>query len=489
MAVNPIKSLAGQTAVYGMGTIVPRLLNYMLVPFYTRVFAENIYGQLTELYAYVAFLLVLLTYGMETAFFRFAQKHDTKSVFNSALSAIITTAAFFVILLLLFYEPLAQSIRYSGNPEYVLMIGLIVALDAVTAIPFALLRKLNKARRFATIKIFNVALNISLNFIFLLLVPEWSQKVATALFGDQVSLLVWVFVAGLASSFLSLILLWPQLRSFRFQLNKAFIRPMLNYALPVLVVGLAGMVNEVIDKILLKYLLPNPDTAMAQLGIYGANYKLGVLMTLFIQMFRYAAEPFFFAEAEKKQAPELFAKVLNYFVIIGLIIFLGITLYMDIFKHFIGSRFREGLSIVPIVLMANLFYGVFFNLSVWYKLTDRTSNGAIIALIGAGITITLNIILIPVLGYAGAAWAHLFCYSAMMVISYLWGQRVFPVPYKWKVLLGYLALAVLMFAMSQWLRPEMLAQRLLFNSLLMLIFVVTVFFFERKNLSFVDKQS
>jgi len=489
MAVNPIKSLAGQTVVYGMGTIVPRLLNYMLVPFYTRIFAENIYGQLTELYAYVAFLLVLLTYGMETAFFRFAQKHDTKSVFNASLSAIITTAAIFVALLLFFYEPLAQSIRYTGNPEYILMIGLIVALDAATAIPFALLRKLNKARRFATIKIFNVGLNISLNFIFLLLIPEWSQKVATSLFGDQVSLLVWVFIANLASSLLSLLLLWPQLKNFRYQLSNAFIRPMLNYALPVLVVGLAGMVNEVIDKILLKYLLPNPETAMAELGIYGANYKLGVLMTLFIQMFRYAAEPFFFAEAEKKQAPELFAKVLNYFVIIGLLIFLGITLYMDIFQHFIGSRFREGLSIVPIVLMANLFYGVFFNLSIWYKLTDRTSNGAIIALIGAAITITFNILLIPVLGYPGAAWAHLFCYTAMMVISYLWGQRVYPIPYQWKALLAYLALAVLMYAISQWLRPEILLQRLLLNTFLLLLFVVPVFFFEHKNLSFADKQS
>jgi len=489
MAINPIKSLAGQTAVYGMGTIVPRLLNYMLVPFYTRIFAENIYGQLTELYAYVAFLLVLLTYGMETAFFRFAQKHDTKSVFNSALSAIIITSAFFVALLVLFYEPLAQSIRYTGNPEYVLMIGLIVALDAATAIPFALLRKLNKARRFATIKVLNVALNISLNFIFLLLIPEWSQKVAVSLFGDQVSLLVWVFIANLAASLLSLLLLWPQLKSFRFQISNAFVRPMLNYALPVLVVGLAGMVNEVIDKILLKYLLPNPDTAMAELGIYGANYKLGVLMTLFIQMFRYAAEPFFFAEAEKKQAPELFAKVLNYFVIIGLLIFLGITLYMDVFQHFIGERFREGLSIVPIVLMANLFYGVFFNLSVWYKLTDRTSNGAVIALIGAAITITFNILLIPILGYTGAAWAHLLCYSAMMVISYVWGQRVFPVPYQWKALLAYLSLAVFMFAISQWLRPEILLQRLLFNTFLLLLFVVPVYFFERKNLSFADKQS
>lgn len=482
MATNPIKSLAGQTAVYGMGTIIPRLLNYMLVPFYTRVLSEAHYGQMTELYAYVAFLMVLLTYGMETSFFRFSQKTDTKKVFNAAMSAILSTSAVFIVLLALFYVPLANLMQYEGNTEYIVLVGLIVALDAVTAIPFALLRKLNKARRFAIIRIVNVSLNIALNLLFIKVIPEWSLSVASEIFGSGSSLLLWVFVANLLASFLSLILLWPQLKQFTFQWDNSLLRPMLQYALPVLVVGLAGMVNEVIDKILLKYLLPDRSTAMAQLGIYGANYKLGVLMTLFIQMFRFAAEPFFFAEAEKKDSPELFARVLNYFVISGLLIFLLITLFIDVFQYFIGPEFRAGLNIVPIVLLANLFYGVFFNLSVWYKLTDRTRNGAVIAIIGASITLLANILLIPVWGYTGAAWAHLACYATMMTISYFWGKKVYPIPYKLKRFLFYLFLALGLYFISIAVYPGELFIRLLFNSLLFAIFIAIAVIFERKDI-------
>jgi len=481
MATNPIKSLAGQTAVYGMGTIIPRLLNYMLVPFYTRVLSDEHYGQMTELYAYVAFFLVLLTYGMETAFFRFAQKVDTNRVFNAALSAILTTSAIFIALLFFFYEPVAGLIQYAGNSEYIVFVGLIVALDAITAIPFALLRKQNKARRFATIRILNVSLNIGLNVLFIVLIPNWAMKFATEIFGNNASLLLWVFVANLIASLLSLVLLWPQLKRFSFSWDSSLLKPMLSYALPVLIVGLAGMVNEVIDKILLKYLLPDRETAMAQLGIYGANYKLGVLMTLFIQMFRFAAEPFFFAEAEKKDSPELFARVLNYFVISGLLIFLGITLFIDVFQYFLGPEFRSGLNIVPIVLIANLFYGVFFNLSVWYKLTDRTRNGAVIALIGASITLFANILLIPVMGYTGAAWAHLACYAAMMIISYFWGKRVYPVPYKVKRFLLYLILALGLYFISIAIHPDKLLIRLLFNALLLAVFVAVAVLSEYKG--------
>ncbi|MDP3442788.1 MAG: polysaccharide biosynthesis C-terminal domain-containing protein [Ignavibacteria bacterium] len=220
---------------------------------------------------------------------------------------------------------------------------------------------------------------------------------------------------------------------------------MLKYAFPVLIVGLSGMVNEVFDKILLKYLVPEDAGPMAQLGIYGANYKLGILMTLFIQMFRYAAEPFFFAEAEKKNAPELFAKVMNYFVIAGLLIFLIVSLYIDLFKYFIGEKYRVGVVIVPIILMANLFYGIYFNLSIWYKLTDRTADGAKISIGGAIITIVLNIILIPILGYIGAAWATFFCFFAMMLASYIWGQKVYPIPYQLKRLLLYFLIAIVIF--------------------------------------------
>ncbi len=481
MAHNPIKSLAGQTAVYGMGTIIPRLLNYFLVPLYTRVFAEDIYGQITELYAYVAFLLVLLTYGMETAFFRYAQKNDSIKVFNNAFSAILLSSSVFLLLLLLFYQPMAAAIRYSGNPEYVIFIGLIVALDALTAIPFALLRKQNKARRFATIKLWNVAVNIGLNLIFILAIPKVSIAISDTLFGHNEGLLIWVFIANFVASLLSLLMLLPQMRQYRWEIDKKLVRPMLNYALPVLVVGLAGMVNEVIDKILLKYLLPDQATAMAELGIYGANFKLGVLMTLFIQMFRYAAEPFFFAEAEKKDAPSLFARVMNYFVVTGLLIFLLVMLYLDLFQYFIGKSFREGIFIVPIILMANLFYGIFFNLSVWYKLTDRTSNGALISILGAAITIGLNILLIPLMGYVGAAWARFSCYAVMMAVSFWWGQRIFPIPYQLGRLLLYFVAAMLIYVVALQTAELPVYGRLALNTLLFTLFAGSAFYFERKN--------
>lgn len=450
MAHNPIKSLAGQTAVYGMGTIIPRLLNYLLVPFYTRVFSQHEYGQVTELYAYVAFLLVLLTYGMETAFFRFAQKEGSSRVFNIAWSAVIFSSALFIGLMLFLFPTAAQAIGYQAESTFILLIALIVALDATTAIPFALLRQQNKARVFALIKIANVSLNISLNIFFIFLIPEKSTAWAEALLGPGTSLVLWVFVSNLTASLLTLLLLLPYISGFRFTLDFSLLKPMLHYALPVLVVGLAGMTNDVIDKLLLKHLLPDADGALAQVGIYGANYKLAVLMTLFIQMFRYAAEPFFFANAEKKESPELFARVMNYFVIFGLSIFLMVTLFIDYFKLFIGVDFHEGLSIVPIILMANLFYGIFFNLSVWYKLTDRTRYGAIISLIGAAITLLLNIILIPIWGYYGSAWAHFVCYFTMMVISYAWGKRFYSIPYALKRLAVYGALAMVLYVLSSY---------------------------------------
>ena len=478
---NPIASLAGQTLVYGMGTIVPRILNYFLVPFYTRIFSQALYGQITELYAYLAFLLVLLTYGMETAFFRFAQKQDTKKVFNSIFSSILFTGISFLVLILVFYRFLADLMHYSGNPEYILLIAGIVFFDALTAIPFALLRKQNKARTFALIKLANVFLNIGLNFLFILAIPDWALSAAQSIFGPSASLVVWVFISNLLASLLSMLMLLPHIRSFRWKLSFQYLKPMLKYALPILVVGLAGMVNGMIDKILLKYLVTGTDNPLAQLGIYSANYKLGVLMTLFIQMFRYAAEPFFFAEADKKDSKELFAVVMNYFVIAGLVIFLGVSLLIDVFQYFIGPTFREGLFIVPIILMANLFYGIYYNLAVWYKLSDRTGDGAKIAVGGAVVTIILNIALVPLFGYAGAAWAHFICYFLMMAVSFFWGQKVYPIPYQLKNIAKYVLLALAIYYLANTLQIGHVVFRVVANTAWILLFIVLAMFSEYKN--------
>ena len=497
MSNNPIKALAGQTVIYGMGTIVPRLLNYLLVPLYTRVFVAGVYGQITDLYAWIAFLLALLTYGMETTFFRYTQKENPDKVFNNIVSCIIFTTGIFMILYILLYKNFAHLIQYEHNTQYVLFLGIIVALDALTAVPFAKLRRLNKAKLFTLIKIANVSLNIGLNLFFLLVIPETALEISNKIFGPQAGLLIWVLISNVLSSLLSLLLLLPQFKGFKFELDKSLIRPMLAYSLPILLISLVGMVNEVADKILIKYLTPIPDAetlanlditgeeyALSQLGIYGANFKLAVLMTIFIQMFRYASEPFFFGKAKDRNAPELYAKVMTYFVIFCLLIFLGVMLYIDILKFFVGrggSDYHEGLIIVPIVLIANMFYGIVFNLSIWFKLTDRTFSGTIISIIGACITLLCLFVLVPHIGYLGAAIAHLGCYTTMMLVSYFWGQKVFPVPYQVGRIILYMIFAIGLFLLSIVFSEYSLIIRLIINTVLIIIYLGIVFIFERKN--------
>ena len=485
MSNNPIRRLAGETAIYGLGTIIPRLLNYFLVPFYTRVFDRGEYGQITELYAWVAILMVILTYGMETSFFRYAEleKQATK-VFNTATTMLLVTSGLFLLLVSLFFGRIAQGIQYEGHSEYILILAAVVALDAFSSIPFAYLRYLNKARRFSTIKIISVVVNVVLNLVFILLIPK-------ALGGNpeqlwiyrKTDLIGFVFVANLISTSMALLMLYPELKKLRIGIDPALLRKMLIYGLPILVIGIAGMINEVSDKILLKYLLPDRSTAEAQIGIYGANYKLAILMMLFIQMFRYAAEPFFFRESENKDAKVIYSKVMTYFVIFTWLIFLGVMLYIEVFKYFIGPAFWVGLKIVPIVLAAKLFLGVFYNLSVWYKLTNKTMYGAIIALVGAAITIALNIVLIPRLGYMGSAWANFICYLFIMLVSYFWGQRVYNVKYNLKKVGGYSLLAIALYLVSLSLNGIPLAYQIVFNTLLIVLYVAVVIRQERKNLN------
>lgn len=497
MSNNPIKALAGQTVIYGMGTIVPRLLNYLLVPLYTRVFIAGVYGQITDLYAWIAFLLALLTYGMETTFFRYTQKENPDKVFNNIVSCIIATTTIFLVLFSIFYKNFAYLIKYEHNTQYVLFLGIIVALDTLTAVPFAKLRKNNQAKLFTIIKIANVTLYVGLNLLFLLVIPETALAISGKIFGTQAGLLIWVLISNVLSSLLSLLLLLPQFKGFRFEFDKSLIRPMLAYSLPILLISLVGMVNEVADKILIKFLTPVPSVetltmlgmtgeeyALRQLGIYGANFKLAVLMTIFIQMFRYASEPFFFSKAKDRNAPELYAKVMTYFVIFCLLIFLGVMLYIDVLKYFVGqegSDYHEGLVIIPIVLIANMFYGIVFNLSIWFKLTDRTLSGTIISIIGASVTLLCLFVLVPQVGYIGAAIAHLGCYTVMMLVSYFWGQRVFPVPYQVVRIILYTIFAVGLYLISTMFGNLNLIIKLTINTLLILIYLGTVFVFERKN--------
>lgn len=484
-----LKQLAGQTVIYGLSSIVGRLLNYLLVPLYTYTFSETAYGVVTELYAYAAFLFVIFTYGMETAFFRFYEKRNKDpKVFSTAQSALIITTLLFTSLLFVF-APAITDLLYLRAPEFIRVFALILAFDALTALPFARLRARNKPFTFASIKLVNIGLNIGLNLLFLVGLPAWSgQSNALGSLADAIYQPEWgimyIFYANLLASGITLLLLLPQFIQIRWGFDAALWRNMLKYAWPLIIVGLAGIINETLDRILLKFFLPgSPLDNQAAIGIYGACYKLSILMTLFIQAYRYAAEPFFFAQAKQKEAKSTYALSLTAFFLVGVLIFLGVMLYIDIFKYFIGPEFRVGLHIVPILLLANLFLGVYYNLSVWYKLTDKTGLGAWVAGGGALLTIILNVILIPIMGYVGAAWTTLAVYVCMTIASLWLGQRYYPINYPLGRLLLYFVGALAVFGLSHLLEKtgltDTLVVRLSVHTVLLIIYLTAVVYIER----------
>ena len=491
MSKNPLKRLAGETAIYGLGTIIPRLLNYLLVPFYTYlIFNQNEYGQITELYSYVAFLVVFLTLGLETAYFRYANNSSKpQKVFNTGVQFIIFISITFVILTGIFLKPIAAKMGYAEHSEYIMMLVIIVSFDAIAALPFAWLRFHRKAKAFSAIRVASVIINIVSNILLLVVFPKLLDPVTIHYFPwNLTSNVGLVFVSNLIASTVTFLMIIPVFKEFNFSVNLKLLTKLLKYSMPILVIGLAGMINEVADKILMKHLLPDPSTAESQLGIYGANYKLAILMMIFIQMFRYAFEPFFFAEDKNKESKEIYAQVMNWFVAFTWLIFLGVTLYMDLFKYFVGPKFRDGLIIVPIILAAKLFLGIFYNLSVWFKLTNKTLYGAVIAILGAAITISLNIVLIPKYGYIGAAWANFSCYLTMIIVSYFWGRKIFPVPYNMTKLLLYSFLALVVYFTSMYTSVENEAVKIIFNTFLIFVFVSFVLLTE-KNKWFQTKAS
>jgi O-antigen/teichoic acid export membrane protein len=449
---NAIKRLAGQTAIYGVSSIMGRLLNYLLVPVYTNYFLTHEFGVITEIYSYVAILIVILTHGMETAFFRFSEQNPSQrnTIFGTSLLSVLALAVIFVFFTSTFSQQIADTMRYPNNPEYVLWFGIIIGMDALMSIPFARLRAENRPLHFAFIKLTGIGINIALVLFFVVACPWLLDNANPTISGWIASFynpsigVGYVFIANLVASSIAGILLLPVIFRGRIGFSFPIWKTMLIYALPLLVAGLAGIINEALDKILLKYLLPE-DIAMSQLGIYGACYRVSVLMILFIQAFRFAAEPFFFAEYKNENAKFLYARVMKVFVVTCLFIFLGIMLYMDIIQYFIGKDFREGLEVVPILLLAHIFLGIYFNLSIWYKLTGQTRFGAYIAVIGAGITIVVNVLLIPVIGYFASAWAHLFCYIVMTMISWYWGRKRYHVAYDIPRIMLFIVAAIALY--------------------------------------------
>ncbi len=449
--MNPLRQLISQTAIYGLSSIVGRFLNYLLVPLYTYTFSAGEYGVVSEFYAYAGFFAVLLALGLETGYFRFRQKaeFDTDTVYSGALTTLTIANLGFVGAAWWWRQELADWLRYPEHPEYVVWFAWILALDAVTALPFARLRAENRAWRFAGIKMTEIVITIALNLWFLLLCPKLSQLWPNAPLLDRFDPAFgvgYIFLSNLIASAIKALLVLPQFRHVAVTVTPRVLAPLLRYSLPMIVIGFAGMVNEMLDRAILKTLLPyDLPTNLKMLGIYGACYKLSILMSLFVQAFRYAGEPFFFAYAGRADAKQAYALVMRYFVIAGMFIFLLVTLFIDLFKYFIGEEFRAGLEVVPILLLANLLLGIYVNLSIWYKLSDRTGLGAWVSLAGAGLTVALNILWIPLWGYVGSAWATLACYGFMVCLSWLLGRIYYPVPYPLARISAYIVLGVGLF--------------------------------------------
>lgn len=480
--------LASQTAIYGISSIFGRFLNYLLVPLYTYSFSAAEYGVVSEFYAYAGFFSVLLLFGFETGYFRFRNKDNPKRdlAYSTALLFILLVNLYFFLFILLINPKLSAALNYGNHPEYVIWFAIILSLDAVASIPFARLRAENKALRFAAVKVTEILVTVLLSLFFILYCPKvykenpasWISLVYQPSIG-----LGYIFIANLIASAAKFLMLLPQLKGLAWGFDSDLFMRMVKYSLPMVVIGFAGIINEMLDRALLKYLLPyDHQTNLKMLGIYSACYKLSILMSLFIQAFRYAAEPFFFAYAENSDARKIYADVLKFFVIFCMFIFLLVTLYIDFFKYFIGDEFRSGLDVVPILLLANLFLGVYVNLSIWYKLTDRTLLGSMVSLGGALLTIQLNLYWIPLYGYRGSAWATLVCYAAMAFASYLLGRKYYPVAYDTKRIMGYIGLGVVLYlARERWLmtpdwKPWLTA------SAMMSVYLLTVLLFERRQL-------
>ena len=486
--MNPLKRLASQTAVYGVSSVLGRFLNYLLVPLYTYTFLPSDYGVVAEFYAYMGFLAVLLAFGLETGYFRFREGGEwpPETVFATVVRFLILANGVFFLLAFMLQQPIAEILRHAAHPEYIWWVAAILALDSIGAVAFARLRAENRPLRFASIKLTEIGLNIGLNLFFIMLCRRAFEADPHSLLGqlwDPDIGVGYVFLANLAASGFKLLLLTPELRGAAEGFDGALFRRLIRYSLPMVIIGLAGIVNEMLDRAALKFLLPyDLNTNMAQLGIYSACYKLSILMTLFIQAFRYAGEPFFFSFAKQSDARRIYALVLNWFLIFCVFIFLLVTLYMDVFQYFVGAAYREGLHVVPILLLANLLLGVYINLSIWYKLTDRTLMGAGVALAGSLITVTLLLWLVPIHGYEGAAWTHLACYGSMVVMSYLLGRKYYPVPYDLKRVLGYIVLGLALYGLDRWLTEGLGMHDLIAGTLCLGIFLALVFILDGRAL-------
>lgn len=445
-----LKSLAKDTAIYGLSSIAARFINYLLVPIQTTKFnaAGGQYGIITNVYSYVALLIVLLTYGMETTFFRFMSKEgeDPKKVYATTLRMVAATSLVFMAIIVAFYKPIAAMVGYDDHPEYILIMYVTVAIDAFAAIPFAYLRYVHRPIKFATLKMLNITFNIAFNILYLVVLPSLQLNPFGIYDANFTLEVVWIFYINLFCTLLTLLMLGKELLGIRYAFDKAMCKRMLSYTFPLLIMGVAGQLNQSASQIIFPEVYNGTaEEARMQLGIYGACIKIAMIMVMITQAFRYAYEPFVFGKSKDKDNRTTYANAMKFYIIFTLLAFLAVMGYMDILKHVVGRSYWEGLEIVPIVMAAEIMFGIFFNLSFWYKLTNRTIWGAYFAGIGAVVLIVMDIALIPVFSYWACAWAGFVSYAVSMVISYYFGQKYYPINYPLKEIGFYVLVALVLF--------------------------------------------
>ena len=459
-----LKSLAKDTAIYGISSIVGRFLNYLLVPVYTLALPASGggYGVVTNVYAWVALMMVILTCGMETGFFRFANngKDDPMRVYSTTLLTVGGFALIFLLLGITFLQPIASWLGYADHPWYLGMMMIVVAMDAFQAIPFSFLRYKKKPLRFASLKLLFIFLNIALNLIYYVVMK--GQDVGKA------------FLINLICTSTIMVCMIPELRGFRYVFDKELNSRMIRYCLPLLVLGIAGILNQVADKIIFPYVYPDEAQGIVELGIYGACVKIAMIMAMLTQAFRYAYEPFVFGKSREKNNKEMYADGMKSFIIFTLLAYLAVVFYLDILRYLIGRGYWAGLKVVPVVMMAEIFMGVYFNLSFWYKLTDETKWGAYFSLIGCTTLVLINVIFIPKYSYMACAWAGFCGYGVAMVLSYMVGQRKYPIRYDLKSIGTYVLLTAVLYIIGVYVEIDALWMRLVFRTLLLLVFVAFI---------------
>jgi O-antigen/teichoic acid export membrane protein len=483
---NSLKSLAGETAIYGLSTILARFINFVFVPIYTYTLSEFSYGVATVFLAYIAILQVLFTFGLETGCFRFANKEsDSNKVFSNAIITISSFSIPILLAALLFYKEIANLLDYSSTPQIIIYLFAILCFDSISAILFARLRFQKRALKFATFKTIKILSETALNLVLFFVIPKHLLNNPDSFFLNFISSTpdhTYILFAIFISSLIGLILFIPQIVKLKLSFSPLLWKEMMLYSIPIMLAGLPGILNDFIDRILFKFFSPIDNIWQADLGVFQAGVKVATIMMLFIQMFRFAAEPFFFAQEKERDFKKTYAKVMTHFTAFSVVIFLGVLFYLDIIQYLLGKDFRSGLSIVPIMLLSYIVLGINFNLSMWYKLSGKTKYGIIITSVGLPVTIAINIIFMPIFSYHAAAWGHLLSYTTMVIISIYLGKKHYPIDYNWKRVIFYILLGIFFYLTIEIIEIDNIFVKYLFRTSLIVIYIIIYSLKEKINL-------